>query len=109
MRHIVPTHLDFDHAGGLDDFPAAQVYLLARKLVSAFGQTTWLDRQRYRPQQWSSHGRWQLHGRSGGEGRLGLEQGCTGQGLPRDVALVPLAGHTLGHAGVACALIHIPA
>ncbi len=23
VRHIVLTHLDFDHAGGLDDFPAA--------------------------------------------------------------------------------------
>jgi glyoxylase-like metal-dependent hydrolase (beta-lactamase superfamily II) len=101
VRHIVLTHLDFDHAGGLDDFPAAQVHLLEREKASAFGQTTWLDRQRYRPQQWGSHGRWQLHGRSGGESWFGFEQVCTGQGMPRDVALVPLPGHTFGHAGVA--------
>jgi glyoxylase-like metal-dependent hydrolase (beta-lactamase superfamily II) len=25
VRHIVLTHLDFDHAGGLDDFPHATV------------------------------------------------------------------------------------
>lgn len=26
VRHIVLTHLDFDHAGGLDDFPEATVH-----------------------------------------------------------------------------------
>ena len=29
VRHIVLTHLDFDHAGGLDDFPEAIVLILA--------------------------------------------------------------------------------
>src|SRR5690606_27719860 len=28
VRHIVLTHLDFDHAGGLDDFPNATVHLM---------------------------------------------------------------------------------
>ena len=27
VRHIVVTHLDLDHAGGLPDFPAAEVHL----------------------------------------------------------------------------------
>ncbi|MFX7408715.1 MBL fold metallo-hydrolase, partial [Acinetobacter baumannii] len=27
VRHIVMTHLDFDHAGGLVDFPWARVHL----------------------------------------------------------------------------------
>src|SRR3954466_4163679 len=31
VRHIVLSHLDFDHAGGLDDFPHATVHLLARE------------------------------------------------------------------------------
>ena len=101
VRHIVLTHLDFDHAGGLDDFPQAQVHLLAREHEAAFHPTTWLDRQRYRPQQWSSHERWRLHGRSGGETWLGLQNVVAGEGLPPDVALVPLPGHTHGHAGVA--------
>src|ERR1035438_6539499 len=28
VRHIVATHLDLDHAGGLPDFPDAEVHLL---------------------------------------------------------------------------------
>lgn len=101
VRHIVLTHLDFDHAGGLDDFSAARVHLLRRERDEAMRQSTWLDRQRFRPQQWSSRGRWQLHGGAGGESWFGFQGVCTGQGLPQDVALVPLPGHTHGHAGVA--------
>lgn len=46
-------------------------------------QSTWLDRQRYRPQQWSSRERWRLHGVTGGETWLGFQGVCTGQGLAR--------------------------
>ena len=53
MRHIVLTHLDFDHAGGLDDFPDAHVHLLGAERDDALRSSTWLDRQRFRPQQWS--------------------------------------------------------
>jgi len=28
VRHIVLTHLDFDHAGGLEDFPEARVHVM---------------------------------------------------------------------------------
>ena len=31
VRHIVLTHLDIDHAGGLPDFPNAAVHLWARE------------------------------------------------------------------------------
>lgn len=49
VRHIVLSHLDFDHAGGLDDFPDATVHLLAEEKRSAVAQRTPLDRMRYRP------------------------------------------------------------
>nr|WP_307579787.1 hypothetical protein [Variovorax paradoxus] len=48
------THLDFDHAGGLDDIPQVQVHMMQREREAAEPQRTWLDRQRFRPQQWSS-------------------------------------------------------
>jgi len=102
VRHIVLTHLDFDHAGGLDDFPEARVHMLRQERDGAVAQKTWLDRQRFRPQQWSSsRGRWQVHGDGGGETWFGFEGACAGGGLPQDIALVPLPGHTHGHAGVA--------
>lgn len=101
VRHIVLTHLDFDHAGGLDDFPKAIVHLMENERRHAAARRTWLDRQRYRPQQWQSRGRWRAHGGPGGVCWFGFDGVRTGNGLPHDVALVPLTGHTLGHAGVA--------
>jgi glyoxylase-like metal-dependent hydrolase (beta-lactamase superfamily II) len=35
VRHIITTHLDLDHAGGLPDFPDAHVHLLGRELHAA--------------------------------------------------------------------------
>ena len=32
VRHIVITHLDFDHAGGIEDFPQATVHLTRTEL-----------------------------------------------------------------------------
>src|SRR5690606_29833197 len=58
VQDIVLTHLDFDHAGGLDDFPWAKVHMLHHEKESALAQKTWLDRQRYRPQQWGTKSQW---------------------------------------------------
>jgi glyoxylase-like metal-dependent hydrolase (beta-lactamase superfamily II) len=101
VRHIVLTHLDFDHAGGLDDFPWARVHLLRQERDHALAQKTWLDRQRYRPRQWSYQAQWVLHGSLAGAQWMGFEGVSGDAGLPADVLLVPLIGHTFGHAGVA--------
>lgn len=101
VRHIVLTHLDFDHAGGLDDFPSAQVHMMSLERDHALKQATWLDRQRFRPQQWSSRDRWVVHAGGGGDAWFGFDAVRGGGGLPDDVLLVPLPGHTHGHAGVA--------
>jgi glyoxylase-like metal-dependent hydrolase (beta-lactamase superfamily II) len=100
VRHIVLSHLDFDHAGGLDDFPEATVHLLADEIDSATAQRTPLDRMRYRPQQWGTRARWQRHRAEAGEGWFGFD--CVRDlNLGPDVLMIPLIGHTLGHAGVA--------
>lgn len=101
VRHIVLTHLDFDHAGGLDDFPDATVHMLGLERDSALAQRTWLDRQRFRPQQWGDRTRWVTYDPDGGEPWFGFARARPLQGLPPEIALVPLIGHTLGHAGVA--------
>jgi glyoxylase-like metal-dependent hydrolase (beta-lactamase superfamily II) len=101
VRHIVLTHLDFDHAGGLDDFPWARVHLLAAEREAAELQRTWLDRARYRPAQWSTRGAWRTYEIAAGERWFGFERVAELEGLPPDVLLIPLTGHTFGHAGVA--------
>ncbi|HST44777.1 MAG TPA: MBL fold metallo-hydrolase [Luteimonas sp.] len=101
VRHIVLTHLDFDHAGGLDDFPQARVHLLGAERDQATAQGSWLDRQRFRPQQWSSRDRWLTYPQAAGEPWMGFECIRALQGLPPEILMVPLPGHTSGHAGVA--------
>lgn len=101
VRHIVLTHLDFDHAGGLDDFPEATIHMMLSERDSAVAQKSWLDRQRFRPQQWSTRDRWQVYPRGRGESWYGLDAVRGLEGLPPEILLVPLTGHTLGHAGVA--------
>ena len=101
VRHIVLTHLDFDHAGGLDDFPEATVHLLGDEVDNAQRQAGWLDRQRFRPQQWSSIARWSTYGVAAGERWFGFEAVRDLVGVPHEILMVPLRGHTLGHCGVA--------
>ncbi len=100
IRHIVLTHLDFDHAGGIEDFPNATVHVFGAELDSARSQNGWLDRQRYRPAQWDQNIDWQ---RYTPEGERWFGFSCVRElvGMPPEILMVPLTGHTLGHCGVA--------
>jgi glyoxylase-like metal-dependent hydrolase (beta-lactamase superfamily II) len=100
VRHIVLTHLDFDHAGGIGDFPRASVHVLDRELAAAKLQTSPGDRRRYRPDGWDRAVTWQTYTLDG-ERWFGFRCVRDLVGLPPDILLVPLAGHTLGHCGVA--------
>ncbi len=101
VQHIVLTHLDFDHAGGLDDFPHATVHMLQDERSAAVAQKTMLDRMRYRPAQWSTRAQWRVYERGEGEAWFGFDAVRNLDGVSPEVLLVPLIGHTLGHSGVA--------
>ena len=101
VRHVVLSHLDFDHAGGLDDFPWATVHMLEDERRSAVAQRTLLDRMRYRPQQWGTMASWKTYRPAEGDRWFGFDSVRQLAGAPPEVLLVPLVGHTLGHAGVA--------
>ena len=58
VRHIVLTHLDFDHAGGLGDFPEAKVHLLAAEKNAAMAPATRLEKNRYKEFQWDHDPLW---------------------------------------------------
>jgi len=101
VRHIVLTHLDFDHAGGLADFPQAEVHLLAWEADAALhGAHGFIAERRYRPAQWSNPERWHRYTPQG-EPWFGFQSVRGLVGLPPEILLVPLVGHTAGHAGVA--------
>jgi len=103
VRHIVITHLDFDHAGGIEDFPRAAVHVTAReKEVAEAGRGgAFVGTRRYRPQQWDEASDWRLYPMGGGERWFGFDAVRDLEGLPPEILLVPLSGHTWGHAGVA--------
>jgi glyoxylase-like metal-dependent hydrolase (beta-lactamase superfamily II) len=101
VQHIVLTHLDFDHAGGLDDFPHAKVHMLAAERHVAEAHRSLLDRMRYRPQQWSTRANWITYPALSGDQWYGFDCVRELAGVPPEILLVPLAGHTLGHAGIA--------
>lgn len=100
VRDIVLTHLDFDHAGALADFPEATVHVHAPELAAAEARATLVEKMRYEARLWSHGPRWQQHSTSG-ERWNGFESvRALGEG-DDEILLVPLAGHTRGHTGVA--------
>ncbi len=99
VRHIVLTHLDIDHAGGLPDFPQARVHVMAAEL-EATRHARGRHALRYRPAQWAHGPNWCLHREQGGRW-FGFDAVRELPGLPPELLLVPLAGHSPGHAGVA--------
>jgi glyoxylase-like metal-dependent hydrolase (beta-lactamase superfamily II) len=100
VKHIVTTHLDLDHAGGLPDFPQAEVHLLAAELAAALKPR--LDEKlRYiGGAHWKHNPKWVEHG-AGGDDWFGFESVRILPGLDAEVLLVPLIGHSRGHTGVA--------
>lgn len=100
VRHIVLTHLDFDHAGGLEDFPQATVHVLADELTAARAPRGFVGKRRYRDRQWDEVSQWQTY-EPVGERWFGFEAVRQLRGLPPEFLFVPLIGHTRGHAGVA--------
>jgi glyoxylase-like metal-dependent hydrolase (beta-lactamase superfamily II) len=100
VRHIVLTHLDFDHAGGLEDFPNARVHVMQAEAQVARMRHGFIQTRRYRPEQWDEVREWR-HYEADGERWFGFEAVRDLDGLPPEILLVPLPGHTYGHAGVA--------
>lgn len=102
VRHIVLTHLDFDHAGGLDDFPNATVHVMDAEFEAATGpRDDFLPRNRYRPMQFDAIRDWKRYKPDRGEPWFGFDAVRQLDGLPPEILLIPLPGHTSGHAGVA--------
>lgn len=99
VRHIAVTHLDADHAGGLGDFPAAEVHVLALELAAAQAPPLH-ERRRYIRAHWSHRPKW-VEYEVGGDSWFGFDSVRLLPSLDVEIAMVPLLGHSAGHAGIA--------
>lgn len=97
VQHIVLTHMDFDHVGGIADFPEATVHTTAEEYDWAVVNPDFVSRRRYSPKQWSHGPRIQTHAGPGEPWKHDLH----GMEVLPGITYVPMPGHTKGHAAVA--------
>ncbi|MEZ0228321.1 MAG: MBL fold metallo-hydrolase [Planctomycetota bacterium] len=98
VRHVVPTHMDLDHIGGLPDFPNATVHIHDREHEAAIARRAFRERHRYLPALWSHLPRWREHAFRGDKW-FGFD--AVQVASDPEVYLVAMYGHTRGHCAVA--------
>ncbi len=103
VENIICTHLDADHAGGLSDFPWANVHVMRKEYLAVVEPKNPAEKRRYRRCQMEHGPRWVLHEESeiSEQKWFGLECIRNIDGLPPEIVLIPLYGHTRGHCAVA--------
>ena len=98
VHHIVLTHLHFDHAGGLPDFPAARIHLHRKEYEALQHPKKWIERFAYDPKDFEHKPDWVLYEHA-------TEKWFDFEAIPLPFSprmfLIPLFGHTSGHCGVA--------
>lgn len=101
VHDIVLTHFDADHAGGLSDFPWARVHLTAIESFAAAHPRTFVEKQRYRRAQRAHDPILVEHHPADGEAWRGFPGARELTEIASGIVLIPLPGHTRGHAAVA--------
>ena len=95
VKHIICSHLDPDHIGGIVDFPNAKVHV-SKEEYDSFKSGD----ERYLQQQLSHNPNVEIYETNDSEW-LGLTARKVNSNLQTEIYLIPLFGHTLGHCGIA--------
>jgi glyoxylase-like metal-dependent hydrolase (beta-lactamase superfamily II) len=119
VRHIVPTHLDLDHAGGISDFPGAAVHIYADELRAASSRSSFTERSRYRAVQISAVKKWAVV-KEAGESWFGFSavraipatttRFCWSpcRAIPAAIAALRCGGRTIGSSIAATLISTVP-
>lgn len=97
VQHIILTHLHADHAGGISDFPMAKIHVMKKEYDMVVGQKT--VPLGYATKQFKFAPRWRVHNVTG-EKWNGFDCVSAFEPALQDILLVPLHGHSTGHAGI---------
>ncbi len=99
LKHIIQTHLHIDHAGGLADFPWANVHVFEQE-YQAIQNPQGLMEFAYVQEHWSHQPNWVSHQLSG-EKWFDFDAVKILETPEVDFWFIPLPGHTRGHCGIA--------
>jgi glyoxylase-like metal-dependent hydrolase (beta-lactamase superfamily II) len=100
VKHILVSHLDLDHAGGISDFPQATIHILSSE-YNAAQKLSVMNKLRYRPQQFKNHRHWNFLEPKNGESWFNFHKVQGFHIFNDEILLIPLLGHTTGHCGIA--------
>jgi glyoxylase-like metal-dependent hydrolase (beta-lactamase superfamily II) len=101
VSHVILTHFDADHTGGLADFPWAQVHLTSQESFAAQHPQTHMEKQRYRPVQRDHGPKLVEHTPAETEYWRGFPAAKELTEISPGIVLISLPGHSRGHAAVA--------
>lgn len=101
VRHILLTHFDADHVGGLADFPWASVHLTSEEAFAAQHPQTLVERGRYLPAPREHRPRLVEHKVRDSESWRGFAAAKPLTEVADGLIMLSLPGHTRGHAAYA--------
>ncbi len=100
VRHIVLTHFDADHIGGISDFPDASVHITGAEARGALHAPSLQEKLRFGHQQWARASKLVEHSPDGEPWR-GFAAAKELTEIASGIVLISLPGHTRGHACIA--------